>query len=677
VRLATAKNSLKVLRVSGRVALGAVTSRTPGYVDVTPLSADRTQVKSTLTSQQLRYQLPPNGSYLSPTFSLVQLVCAPTGLLNPQPACIANALLWLPPNMTVANRKWIKLESGTPFTTFATNFNNKSVRLDWETPTGGPAPSKVTLTSVSLSLVPTAVPLKATASIVSDKGSIVNVTSVGVIPYETGPRWIKQTGSVEQVYRPIAKFNYFPASPQPARSPSPVAPTKTSPVSPSPVPTPEPLRSPTGFELTKVDGEFDSQSEPAVDLTVSGKFKIAIVQPSPSPLPSTSPKSATARPVPVPSPIVAALNISGVSVKTTIGKLNTPDDWTDFSFRNAYLDNANGQSFLGHKIDSCETGDSLPKSLPQLKDTDLCFKLALEPGTTRSATNDNTLFAVVTVADCSNKDKDALPSCPTVRDAKQRFALKSLSAAPSEQIAIRFGAGVLNVESMQLDFADQAPGDIFNATIGKSRLAELRCDYTPIVGSATISAMTVNGTATSVLGIGSNAVAQLAGATNGSIYLSGSPQLAIGPNCTAFAMSGYLPLQPSLQSSLILTRLVYVHSVALAGHVSSEETRDYVTYPKQDRTFMEIGGAFTSGNVTIVINSLSLRTLAPGDACPTQNETEGVKEWRLLSGTCVLADINWNASAKITGIENTSTIVKTVENVLSGIVGYLAHAVKI
>lgn len=676
VQSAAANKSLEVLRVSGRVALGAVTSRTPGFIEVAPLTKDRTQIKSTLRSQHLYYQLPANGSYLSPTFALIGLTCAPAGTLNPLATCIASAQLLLPPNMNVAGSKTIALSSGAPFTTFSTNFKDKPMKLDWQTPNASPPPSTVMLSSVSLSLIPTAVPLTAKATITTSdpthKQVIENVTSVGVIPYASGTSVITQTGTVQQLYRPIAKFSNLEPSPQAAPSPDAFDPKKKASASPSPSPFPQP----SSYHLTSVEGEFDAASEGDVDLTVSGKFPLVVFLPTPTPTPAQAPrqKASAASPEPTRAPVYASLKLAGVGVNIPMGDLRAPDAWVGFKFGNASLDGTNTQSFLGHEVESCQPGDTLPKSLPQRTDATLCMKLSLEPGTVRSKSGDDTLFALATIADCIG---DKSPECTAVIGASRRFRLAALSAAPSDPIKIRFGAGVLNVESLQLDFAGQAPSAVFDDAVGKARLTALQCDYTPIVGSATIEAMTVNGTATSIMGIASNAATPLSAGSTGSISLSASPQLAIGPNCTAFAMSGYLPLQPSLQSSLILTRLVYVHSVTPAGPRVADETLDYVTYPKQDRTFMEIGGTFTSGNVTIVINSLSLRTLAPGDACPIQNEAGSVKEWRLLSGTCVLADINWNASAKITGIENTSTIVKTVENVLSGVVGYLAHAVKI
>jgi hypothetical protein len=155
--------------------------------------------------------------------------------------------------------------------------------------------------------------------------------------------------------------------------------------------------------------------------------------------------------------------------------------------------------------------------------------------------------------------------------------------------------------------------------------------------------------------------------------MTASPQIAIGPNCTAFALSGFLPLQPSPQSSLIVSRLVYVHSVVPA----SEDT-----LPSIDRTFIEIGGTFTSGNVTIVLNSLSLRTITADDACPLasddlKDDKTGLDERELIAGTCVSASINWGASAGITGVQNASTIARTAGNILSGIAGYLVHAISL
>jgi hypothetical protein len=56
-------------------------------------------------------------------------------------------------------------------------------------------------------------------------------------------------------------------------------------------------------------------------------------------------------------------------------------------------------------------------------------------------------------------------------------------------------------------------------------------------------------------------------------------------------------------------------------------------------------------------------------------DTSGLVEHRFIAGTCASYDINYGASAAITGVQNVSGIERTITNVLSGIVGYLVHAV--
>lgn len=337
-----------------------------------------------------------------------------------------------------------------------------------------------------------------------------------------------------------------------------------------------------------------------------------------------------------------AASITGLSVTTTgnvfreLGAGQQGNWSVDFSTAKVVIDPSKSV-VLNHALAPCD-----PTKLPSYdedapREMQLCVGVHLGTGTLR------------------NSDDIAYGFVSFLKSDPDRFKFKkfTLSLPESMTARVRFGAGALHVSALSLDTETNKYGG-FDSDIAQKRLDTLNCVQIPIVGSVTIDQVSVGSTNTSV---------------------DATPRLGIGDNCLVFALHGFLPLQLSPQSSLTVTTLAFVHSRTLP--------QDPGTAGAQDVDYLNFSGAFTSGNITIVFNSLGFRTFAANDPdhppanvvyCDRKDDREyQISHTRL----CAIVDVNTPLTLAATGAQNATAIETAIGKGVSAIAGFFFGKIKL
>jgi hypothetical protein len=236
----------------------------------------------------------------------------------------------------------------------------------------------------------------------------------------------------------------------------------------------------------------------------------------------------------------------------------------------------------------------------------------------------------------------------------------------------------------------------FDNAIGPDRLSYMGCRNLALLGTAAIASIDV-GKGTPLAALGPSAPAEQTAALQpaavaepGISPFTAAPSFAIGGGCSIFSLQGFLPLQLTPQSLIIITSLVAAVSKDADG---------------SDLYYLSAAGSVTTGNVTAVISAIGFRTISKRSLSPAQADAKNIlstaqadaKPTPMPDGgrsaaaakpargkhkndelpdlsdgcrksyhetkfgsLCVVSDINWPLTAGITAAQNADTITRAI-----------------
>ena len=354
-----------------------------------------------------------------------------------------------------------------------------------------------------------------------------------------------------------------------------------------------------------------------------------------------------------------AAQIKGVQITAPSKVFTNPGSFTsaiswkpDFSHATV-VPLVDKSKLFNHLLEPCD-----PKAMPVVETEGenamrLCLGLHLGTGTVRN--DDDIAYGYATFQ----------PWNPSDRSLKLRSL--SFTLPPKQPAMVRFGAGKMGISALRVDVytsatvisqgsttttsgspAGSTPTSValqnaadptyagFDADIGTARLTALHCDHLGIVGEATIDQVSVGNTVQTI---------------------SATPRLGFGETCTAFALRGFLPIQLTPQSNMMLTSLAFVHS----------------NVDKDQLDFLNASGSFTSGNITVVFNSIGFRTFLKNDNPKNINCVRELREYEMFNTrVCAIVDVNMPMTLAATGAQNASAIKDAISKAASAIFGFFA-----
>ncbi|HTU68803.1 MAG TPA: hypothetical protein VMF11_00665 [Candidatus Baltobacteraceae bacterium] len=478
-------------------------------------------------------------------------------------------------------------------------------------------------------------------------------------------------------------------------------------------PSPWPTRSPAPSESPSPS---PSAALGVAEITLSSATLTYAEKPITAPSPS-------ATPAPPVSGIEGTLSMSvfsqndfsfafkGATATEATDPLN-PATW-EYSFNSAeFAPASTNQKFFGHPAASCYTASGsllpgVPSPPPPPADSDKLTPRCLALHIDDETSNDDLAYAFFSIGDRGTKGDQSkrfyidevsvvlpapspspsagaaatpLPAKPASQSNEtttgQNFLalLTALNASqtPAREAGnpfrFRFGAGEMVVTRMDLALASPPPPTPsptpmpkgatpapsppsfvgyggFADLVSPQQLTALSCNDLYLTGTLTISDISI-GTA--------------------SVDSSGlTPRVGFGRTCRIVAFNGMLPIQITPQSSMIITSFAYAQS------------QDTVDGQSRDVFYLNVGGSYTSGNVTVIFNQVGFRTthlLTEGGDPHCFNDNMEYEIHR-GSGLCVIMDVNKKGTLYATGANNLSTITAAISGAVSSIFAYLlGHA---
>jgi hypothetical protein len=360
---------------------------------------------------------------------------------------------------------------------------------------------------------------------------------------------------------------------------------------------------------------------------------------------------------------IMGADLTGIVAKVPPGMLGTPTSWAlDFSGAQLSATEASATVF-GHMLASCDTATA--KTLDLVKKSlgvahDLCVGLHIHADA--AADDTDVAYGVMQLSD-SCDSAAAPPSCSN----GHRLSISGFDVTlPSKDpVPVRFGLGTIDVQGVHAQYfgttETSARSNPFIDAIGADRLYEMNCSHIDIQGSADI--MSVN-LPTSL------AQTYLAPAKPTPVH----PTFGIGDGCEVFVMNGYLPLQLTPNSSMIVTSLIILNSKPVTIKAYKPKGASAATKPVDFKfngaTFVQVAGAITSGNVTIVLTSLGFRNLTGLEASDSKCNAKDHHETQYGS-VCATHSIDWKLTTAITGVRNADEIGKALTGLGSFALGLI------